>query len=190
MRGNGAMRTNEEFYYTPSRTEIVEVFIHITSSGLSRNNGGFKMLTNLAQGATEVYDDVAVFTEEGEISWVDFEWLASDPNRNEWRSRTSVVRQQPFVFNDTLRYNVTVGNRGASEAEIREVCEIAKVNQFLDNMPDGLDTVLGNDGVRLSTVTQADDIHVMEDGRRIETGTHGELISRDGTYASLYATQT
>jgi subfamily B ATP-binding cassette protein MsbA len=168
---------------------------------------------------------------------------------DEWRSRISVVRQQPFVFNDTLRYNITVGNRDATEKEIREVCEIAKVDQFLDDMPEGLDTILGDDGVRLSggqrqrvaiarallkgdidllifdeatsdldshleaevheriesmdrdyamvaiahrlsTVRQADAIHVMEDGRIVETGTHKDLISRDRKYAALYATQT
>jgi len=68
----------------------------------------------------------------------------------EWRSRVAVVRQQPFVFNDTLRYNVTIGNREASEEEIRRVCEIAQVTEFLEDLPDGYDTVLGDDGVRLS----------------------------------------
>ncbi|WP_436911247.1 ABC transporter ATP-binding protein [Halosimplex marinum] len=68
----------------------------------------------------------------------------------EWRENVAVVRQQPFVFNDTLRYNVTVGNRDASEDEIRRACETAQVTEFLDALPDGYDTVLGDDGVRLS----------------------------------------
>jgi subfamily B ATP-binding cassette protein MsbA len=61
-----------------------------------------------------------------------------------------MVRQQPFIFNETVRYNVTVGNRDAPESEIREACQIAQVTEFLDDLPDGLDTMLGDDGVRLS----------------------------------------
>jgi len=67
-----------------------------------------------------------------------------------WRERVSMVRQQPFIFNETVRYNVTVGNRDAPESEIREACQIAQVTEFLDDLPDGLDTMLGDDGVRLS----------------------------------------
>ena len=68
----------------------------------------------------------------------------------EWRERVSMVRQDPFVFNDTLRYNLTVSNREATEREIRQACRVAQVTEFLDDLPDGLDTPLGDDGVRLS----------------------------------------
>ncbi|MWG36326.1 ABC transporter ATP-binding protein [Halomarina oriensis] len=68
----------------------------------------------------------------------------------QWRSRVSVVRQNPYIFNDTLRYNVTVGNRDASDAEVDQACRIAQVDEFLDGLPRGYDTVLGDDGVRLS----------------------------------------
>jgi len=68
----------------------------------------------------------------------------------EWRDRLSIVRQDPYIFNGSLRYNVTLGNRDASEEKIWEVCEIAQVTEFLDDLPDGLETNLGDDGVRLS----------------------------------------
>lgn len=67
-----------------------------------------------------------------------------------WRDRIAVVRQNPFIFNDTLEGNVTVGNRDASSSEVERVCEIAKVNQFVDDLPRGYDSELGDDGVRLS----------------------------------------
>ncbi len=67
-----------------------------------------------------------------------------------WRERISVVRQNPFIFNETLRYNLTIGNRDATQEEIEQVCEIAQVTEFLDELPDGLDSELGDDGVRLS----------------------------------------
>jgi subfamily B ATP-binding cassette protein MsbA len=69
---------------------------------------------------------------------------------DEWRDRISVVRQNPYIFDNTLRYNLTIGNRDATQAEIERVCEIARVDEFLDELPDGYDTKLGDDGVRLS----------------------------------------
>lgn len=68
----------------------------------------------------------------------------------EWRQRLAVVRQDPYIFDDTLEYNLTVGNRDAGTDEIQRVCEIAKVSEFLNSLPDGLQTELGDDGVRLS----------------------------------------
>lgn len=67
-----------------------------------------------------------------------------------WRERVAVVRQQPFIFNDTLEANVTVGNRDATRQEVERVCGIAKVDEFLADLPDGYESQLGDDGVRLS----------------------------------------
>ncbi|WP_340101709.1 ABC transporter ATP-binding protein [Salinibaculum salinum] len=69
---------------------------------------------------------------------------------DEWRSQIAVVRQDPFIFNDTLRYNLTIGNRDVSQAELDNVTQIAKVDEFFDDLPDGYETQLGDDGVRLS----------------------------------------
>lgn len=68
----------------------------------------------------------------------------------EWRSNVSIVRQQPHIFNETLRQNVTIANRDATQEEIERVCEIAQVTEFLDELPEGYETMLGEDGVRLS----------------------------------------
>ncbi|MBV0925208.1 ABC transporter ATP-binding protein/permease [Halomicroarcula limicola] len=67
-----------------------------------------------------------------------------------WRKHLAVVRQNPYIFNDTLRYNLTLANRNASRQAMEQVCEIAKVDEFFDDLPNGYDTVLGDDGVRLS----------------------------------------
>jgi subfamily B ATP-binding cassette protein MsbA len=68
----------------------------------------------------------------------------------DWREHVSVVRQDPFIFNDTLRKNLTLGYRDASEEELDEVCAIAQIDEFLGDLPQGYDTVLGDQGVRLS----------------------------------------
>ncbi|GAB3691590.1 ABC transporter ATP-binding protein [Salinarchaeum chitinilyticum] len=67
-----------------------------------------------------------------------------------WRSKIAIVRQDPFIFNDTLRYNLTIGNRAVSEDELDRVIRIAKVDEFFDELPDGYETRLGDDGIRLS----------------------------------------
>jgi subfamily B ATP-binding cassette protein MsbA len=69
---------------------------------------------------------------------------------DEWRSRIAVVRQNPFIFNDTLRYNLTIGNRDVSDTDIDRVSRIAKVDEFFKELPNGYDTQLGDDGIRLS----------------------------------------
>jgi subfamily B ATP-binding cassette protein MsbA len=69
---------------------------------------------------------------------------------DEWRSKIAVVRQNPFIFNNTLRYNLTIGNRDVTQEELDRVTKIAKVNEFFDDLPGGYETQLGDDGVRLS----------------------------------------
>ncbi|MFB6224303.1 MAG: ABC transporter ATP-binding protein [Haloarcula sp.] len=68
---------------------------------------------------------------------------------DEWRASVTMVRQDPHIFNDTLRYNLTTG-RNISDRELCEVAEKAFITEFRDDLPQGLDTVLGDDGVKLS----------------------------------------
>jgi subfamily B ATP-binding cassette protein MsbA len=68
----------------------------------------------------------------------------------DWRERLAVVRQDPFLFDGTLRENVTIGNRDATDSAIERVCDIAQVTEFLPDLPNGYETELGEDGVRLS----------------------------------------
>lgn len=69
---------------------------------------------------------------------------------HDWRSQIAYVRQDPFIFNTTLRQNLLIGNPSASDADIDRVCEIARVSEFFDDLPNGYDTELGDNGVRLS----------------------------------------
>jgi subfamily B ATP-binding cassette protein MsbA len=68
----------------------------------------------------------------------------------QWREQIAVVRQKPFIFTDTLENNVTIGNRDATRQDVERVCEIAKVDEFVDDLPNGYESQLGDDGVRLS----------------------------------------
>jgi len=67
-----------------------------------------------------------------------------------WRDHVAVVGQDPYIFDDTLRYNLTVADRDASQAELDRICAIARVDEFVDDLPQGYETAVGDDGVRLS----------------------------------------
>lgn len=69
---------------------------------------------------------------------------------SEWREHIAVVRQDPYIFDDTLRYNLTIANRDATRREIDHICEIARVDEFIEDLPNGYETTVGDNGVRLS----------------------------------------
>jgi len=68
----------------------------------------------------------------------------------EWRDRISFIPQSPYIFNTTLRENVTISRDDPPEEEVLEVCETAQVTEFVDELENGFETELGDDGVRLS----------------------------------------
>jgi ATP-binding cassette subfamily B protein len=66
------------------------------------------------------------------------------------RGLISYVPQEPAMFHRTLRDNIAFGRPGASEAEIRRAADAAHVSEFVDALPDGLDTIVGERGIKLS----------------------------------------
>ena len=164
------------------------------------------------------------------------------------RRQIALVSQNVTLFNDTLANNVAYGAlAGASAESVATAVRRAHAEAFSVSLPQGLDTVLGDDGVlvsggqrqriaiarallkdapvlildeatssldahseryiqgaleevmrgrttiviahRLSTVEQADVILLVDEGRIVERGTHGELIAAGGAYADLYRSQ-
>ncbi len=66
------------------------------------------------------------------------------------RQRMAIVSQDTFLFNDTVRENIKYGNPQATEAEILEAARQAYAEEFIQALPQGFDTILGDRGVRLS----------------------------------------
>jgi ATP-binding cassette subfamily B protein len=61
-----------------------------------------------------------------------------------------VVTQDAHMFHDTIRENLTYAKPGATEAELVEACKAAQIWSLIETLPDGLDTIVGDRGYRLS----------------------------------------
>ena len=171
-----------------------------------------------------------------------------DLSEEDLRRHISIIRQEPFVFNRTIKENFELINKNISLKEIRKYCKMAYLDDYIMSLPKGYDTVLGESGInlsggqkqrlsiartlskgsevilfdeatsaldnnsqdyikktidnlvndhtivivahRLSTIMDADIIHVVDDGRVIATGTHKELLNSCKIYKNLYETES
>ncbi len=66
------------------------------------------------------------------------------------RSQISIVLQDVFLFHGTVRENILFGRPGADEADMEEAARVANAIEFIDQLPDGYDTLIGERGVKLS----------------------------------------
>jgi len=119
----------------------------------------------------------------------------------QWRSQLAVVRQHPFLFDDTLIENVKIGNRDATRRQVEDACEIAQVTEFLSELPNGYETELGEDGTRLSggqkqrvaiarALLKNADVLVLDEATseldsNIERDVYEGIRRREGRYATI-----
>ena len=134
-----------------------------------------------AHGRQVILDDVTLQVEPGErlgirgatgsgkSTLLDLVTRAWDPGRghvrlngldlrdvsfSDLRTTVACMPQQIHVFNTTLRDNVRLARAGASDAEVLDALNAAQLHDFLDALPEGLDTVLGERGARMSAGEQ------------------------------------
>ena len=62
----------------------------------------------------------------------------------------SIVFQEVVLFNTSIKENIRIGKKGATDAEIFEAAKIARCDEFIEKMPNGIETVIGENGERLS----------------------------------------
>lgn len=67
-----------------------------------------------------------------------------------WRDQIGYVAQDPFLFHDTIHNNLLVANSVANEAEITNALKTAAADKFTSKLPDKIETIVGDRGVRLS----------------------------------------
>ena len=66
------------------------------------------------------------------------------------RRKMAVVSQDTFIFNTTARSNISYGSENATDEEIYEAARLANAMSFIQELPQGFDTILGDRGIRLS----------------------------------------
>lgn len=62
----------------------------------------------------------------------------------------AIVFQDVVLFNSSVKDNIRIGRKGASDEEIEKAAKIARCDEFIQRMPDGIDTIIGENGERLS----------------------------------------
>ncbi|MFF4104134.1 ABC transporter ATP-binding protein [Streptomyces sp. NPDC001903] len=107
---------------------------------VGRSGGGKTTLTRLLLRMTDI-DAGRILIGGRDISRL---------RQRDLRGLMAYVPQDPAMFHRTLRENIAFARPGATEAEIRRAAEAAHVTEFADALPDGLDTMVGERGVKLS----------------------------------------
>ena len=163
------------------------------------------------------------------------------------RKLMGIVTQETILFNDTISGNIAYGQNEIALTKIAEAAKVANAKEFINDLPHGFDTVIGEKGVRLSggqrqrlaiarallkdppilildeatssldteseknvqeaidnlmkdrtvlviahrlsTIINADQIIVLDNGKIVESGSHTELLEKDGIYKNLYNIQ-
>ena len=101
-------------------------------------------------GKTTIVDILAGFyrVDSGEVE-VDSVML-DNIDIESWRKKIGLVPQEPILFHSTIKENLLWSKSDASEIDMVNACSMANAIEFIDLLPKGLDTVVGEKGVRLS----------------------------------------
>lgn len=107
---------------------------------VGESGGGKSTLIKLIQ---RLYDPT-----EGRVLWdaVDLR----DADLSSLKSQIALVTQETVLFNNTVRYNIAYGRQNATDQEIREAARVAFADNFIEELPDGYDTLVGERGIFLS----------------------------------------
>ena len=164
------------------------------------------------------------------------------------RENISIIRQSPFLFNMSIMDNFRLVKEDVTLDEVKKVCQKAYIDEYIESLPNGYETIVGEGGInlsggqkqriaiartlllntkiilfdeatsaldnesqeyikktidelvkehtviivahRLSTIVDADVIHVIDKGKLENSGTHKSLLKKSRAYNSLYQTES
>jgi subfamily B ATP-binding cassette protein MsbA len=107
---------------------------------VGESGGGKSSLIKLIQ---RLYDPI-----QGAIFWDGTN--LRDANLASLKKQIALVTQETVLFNDTIRYNISYGNPNASDEEVVQAAQIAFAHEFIEELPKGYDTLVGERGTFLS----------------------------------------
>ena len=76
--------------------------------------------------------------------------ILSQENLTSWRSRIGYVAQETFLFNETIRFNLLLSYPKANEKNLIDALKLAAAYDFVEKLPEAMDTYIGDRGVKLS----------------------------------------
>ena len=135
---------NVSFSYEPDR-EILHGIDFYLNAGKSvaivgPSGSGKSTLVNLIPRLYDVSSG-AVYFDSTDVRKLDLAWL---------RDKVGVVSQETYLFNGTIRENLLYAREDATEQELIEACRKANIYDFIESQELGLDTMVGNRGLKLS----------------------------------------
>lgn len=107
---------------------------------VGKSGGGKSTLTQLLLRYMDIQDG-AILIDDQNIASV---------TQDSLRSQISYVPQDPYLFHRSLRENITYGKEDATDKEVYAAITNAHAKEFIDKLPHGLDTIVGERGVKLS----------------------------------------
>lgn len=137
---------NVSFQY-PGKTEHLIVNLNLTI----KKNETWAFVAPSGSGKTTLVDIIAglLIPQQGSVK-VDQKILGGE-NCKAWRNNIAYITQEVHLFHDTIRANLSwMSDRSLSDDQLWKNLELAAAKEFVDKFPLGLDTVIGDRGVRLS----------------------------------------
>ncbi len=136
---------NVSFRYRSNRKPIIDgLDLDVPRDSVialvGRSGGGKSTVTKLVQ---RLYDPT-----QGAIYWDDID--LRDATLTSIRRQIALVTQETVLFNDTVLRNISYGRPDASEDEVREAARVALADEFIDQLPERYDTMLGERGMLIS----------------------------------------
>jgi len=133
------------FAYQNDERKILDDVSLIVEKGsvvalVGESGSGKSSLVKLVQ---RLYDPT-----EGSILWDGID--LRDAKIGSVHRQIALVTQETVLFNDTVRYNISYGNPDATDEQLREAARIAFAEDFIDELPNGYDTMVGERGTLLS----------------------------------------
>lgn len=240
---NGIIQFKEVTFAYPDEEKLLDnfnlsIFPNKKVAIVGSSGSGKSTLFNLL---TRIFDPL-----EGEIT-IDGVNI-QDLTEESLRKHISIIRQEPFVFNRSIKNNFKIINNKITISEIRKYTKMAYLDDYIMSLPKNYDTVLGEGGVnlsggqkqrlsiartlskgseiilfdeatsaldntsqeyikktidnlvknhtvvivahRLSTIMDADIIHVVSNGKIVASGRHNELLNSSNIYRELYETES
>jgi ATP-binding cassette, subfamily B, bacterial MsbA len=131
-------------YQTDDKKILQNVSLEIPKGAMialvGESGGGKSSLIKLIQ---RLYDPT-----DGAILWDETD--LRDARLLSLKKQIALVTQETVLFNDTIRYNISYGNPNATDEMITEAAKIAFADDFINEMPNGYDTIVGERGIFLS----------------------------------------